>query len=86
MLLLPGGWVFLGAFDHGGEEVIEAIRCRFCGSTGRLVEEAWRGEQQEPLETHKTEGVVVEQVRPQGSRQERDGGSFKLLPSTEWRD
>jgi hypothetical protein len=24
------GWVFLGAPDHDGEEVIEAIRCRRC--------------------------------------------------------
>jgi len=30
------GWVFLGSIDHDGWEVIEAIRCRRCGGTGRL--------------------------------------------------
>jgi hypothetical protein len=29
------GWVFLGSLDHDGEEIVEAIRCRRCGSTGR---------------------------------------------------
>ena len=31
-----GGWVFLGSLDHDGEEVIESVRCRRCGGTGRL--------------------------------------------------
>ncbi len=30
------GWVFLGSLDHDGEEVIESVRCRRCGGTGRL--------------------------------------------------
>jgi hypothetical protein len=30
------GWVFLGSLDHDGEEVIDAIRCRRCGGTGRI--------------------------------------------------
>jgi hypothetical protein len=30
------GWVFLGSIDHDGWEVIEAIRCRRCGGTGRI--------------------------------------------------
>ncbi len=29
------GWVFLGTLDHDGDEVIDAIRCRRCGGTGR---------------------------------------------------
>ncbi len=31
-----GGWVFLGSLDHDGEEVIESVRCRQCGGTGKL--------------------------------------------------
>ena len=30
------GWVFLGSLGHDGEEIVEAIRCRRCGGTGRL--------------------------------------------------
>ena len=30
------GWVFLGSIYHDGWEVIEAIRCRRCGGTGRI--------------------------------------------------
>jgi len=30
------GWVFLGSLDHGGEEIVEAIRCRHCGGTGLI--------------------------------------------------
>src|ERR687890_843703 len=30
------GWVFMGSIDHDGWEVIEAIRCRGCGGTGRI--------------------------------------------------
>jgi hypothetical protein len=30
------GWVFLGSIDYDGWEVIDAIRCRRCGGTGRL--------------------------------------------------
>ncbi len=30
------GWVFLGSLDHDGEEVVEAIRCKRCGGTGRM--------------------------------------------------
>ena len=30
------GWVLLGSLDHDGEEVVEAIRCRKCGGTGKL--------------------------------------------------
>jgi hypothetical protein len=30
------GWVFLGSLDHDGEEIVEAIRCRRCGGTGRI--------------------------------------------------
>jgi hypothetical protein len=30
------GWVFLGSLDHDGEEIVEAIRCRKCGGTGRF--------------------------------------------------
>jgi hypothetical protein len=30
------GWVFLGALDHDGEQVVEAIRCRRCKGTGRV--------------------------------------------------
>jgi hypothetical protein len=31
------GWVFLGALDHDGEEVVEAISCRRCSGTGQIV-------------------------------------------------
>ena len=31
------GWVFLGSLDHDGEEVVEALRCRRCGGTGRIT-------------------------------------------------
>ena len=34
------GWVFLGSLDHDGEEIVEAIRCRRCGGTGIIPEEA----------------------------------------------
>ena len=30
------GWVFLGSLDHDGEEIVESIRCRKCGGTGRI--------------------------------------------------
>ena len=30
------GWVFLSSLDHDGEEIVEAIRCRKCGGTGRI--------------------------------------------------
>jgi len=30
------GWVFLGSLDHDGEEIVEAIRCKRCGGTGRM--------------------------------------------------
>jgi hypothetical protein len=30
------GWVFLGSLDHDGEEIVEAIRCRKCGGTGKI--------------------------------------------------
>ena len=30
------GWVFLGSPDHDGEEVIDCVRCRKCGGTGKL--------------------------------------------------
>jgi hypothetical protein len=30
------GWLFLGSIDHDGEEVVESIRCRRCGGTGRI--------------------------------------------------
>ena len=29
------GWVFLGSLDHDGEEVVESVRCRRCGGTGK---------------------------------------------------
>ena len=29
------GWVFLGSISYDGEEIIESIRCRRCGGTGR---------------------------------------------------
>lgn len=29
-------WVFLGSLDHDGEEVIDSVRCRKCGGTGKL--------------------------------------------------
>jgi hypothetical protein len=29
------GWVFLGSIDHDGEEIVEVIRCRKCGGTGK---------------------------------------------------
>jgi hypothetical protein len=31
------GWVFLGSLSHDGEEIVEAIRCRCCGGTGRIA-------------------------------------------------
>ena len=31
------GWVFLGSLDHDGEEVIDAMRCRRCKGTGRIM-------------------------------------------------
>jgi hypothetical protein len=31
------GWVFHGSLDHDGEEVVEAVRCRRCGGTGRIT-------------------------------------------------
>jgi hypothetical protein len=31
-----GGRVFLGTLDHDGEEIVEVIRCRKCGGTGRI--------------------------------------------------
>ena len=31
------GWVFLGSLDHDGEEVYEAIRCRRCKGTARII-------------------------------------------------
>ena len=31
------GWVFLGSLSHDGEEMVEAIRCRCCGGTGRIT-------------------------------------------------
>jgi hypothetical protein len=33
------GWVFLGSLGHDGEEIVEAIRCRCCGGTGRMTRE-----------------------------------------------
>ena len=30
------GWVFLGSIGPDGEELVEAVRCRRCGGTGRL--------------------------------------------------
>jgi hypothetical protein len=30
------GWVFLGSFDHDGEEVFDAFRCRRCVGAGRV--------------------------------------------------
>ncbi len=30
------GWVFLGSLGHDGEEIVEAIRCKRCGGTGRM--------------------------------------------------
>ena len=30
------GWVFLGSLNHDGGEVIDTIRCRLCGGTGRI--------------------------------------------------
>ncbi len=30
------GWVFLGSIDYDGEEIVESIRCRRCGGTGRI--------------------------------------------------
>jgi hypothetical protein len=30
------GWVFLGSLNHDGEEIVEVIRCRKCGGTGRV--------------------------------------------------
>jgi hypothetical protein len=31
------GWDFLGSIGYDGEEVIESIRCRRCGGTGRIA-------------------------------------------------
>ena len=31
------GWVFLGSLDHDGEDIVEAIRCRRCKGTGRIM-------------------------------------------------
>jgi hypothetical protein len=31
-----GGWVFLGSLDHDGEEIVDSVRCRQCGGTGKL--------------------------------------------------
>jgi hypothetical protein len=31
------GWVFLGSLDHDDEEVVESIRCRRCGGSGKLA-------------------------------------------------
>ena len=31
------GWVFLGSLDHDGEEIVEAIRCRRCKGTARII-------------------------------------------------
>jgi hypothetical protein len=33
------GWVFLGSIGREGEEIVEAIRCRKCGGTGRIQEQ-----------------------------------------------
>ena len=30
------GWVFMGSLDHDGEEIVESIRSRRCGGTGRI--------------------------------------------------
>jgi hypothetical protein len=30
------GWVLLGTLDHDGGEVVEDLRCRRCGGTGRM--------------------------------------------------
>ena len=30
------GWVFLGSLGHDGQEIVEVIRCRRCGSMGRI--------------------------------------------------
>jgi hypothetical protein len=30
------GWIFLGVLDHDGEEIVESIPCRRCGSMGRM--------------------------------------------------
>ena len=30
------GRVFLGSLDHDGEEIVEVIRCRKCGGTGKI--------------------------------------------------
>ena len=31
------GWVFLGSLGHDGEEIVEAIRCRRCKGTDRII-------------------------------------------------
>ena len=31
------GWVFLGSLSHDGGEIVEAIRCRRCKGTGRII-------------------------------------------------
>jgi hypothetical protein len=31
------GCVFLGSLDHDVEEIVESIRCRRCGGTGRIA-------------------------------------------------
>jgi hypothetical protein len=30
------GWVFLGSIGQDGEEIVESLRCRRCGGTGRI--------------------------------------------------
>jgi hypothetical protein len=44
MLLLFGGWVFLGSIGHDGEEIVESVRCRTCGGSGTLVHKLERSE------------------------------------------
>lgn len=34
------GWVFLSSISYDGEEIIESIRCRRCGGTGRSARTA----------------------------------------------
>jgi hypothetical protein len=31
------GWVFVGSIGYDGEEVVESIRWRRCGGTGRVA-------------------------------------------------
>lgn len=35
-----GGYVFIGSVDHDGDEIIESVRCRRCGGSGVLAEQA----------------------------------------------